>query len=64
MARQRNLFGTEAAVRSRAARTVLRLFDSLYEVAVDRNARIVWMNSKYKALLGWNATGTLKGARK
>ena len=53
----------EAAVRGRALRTLLKLFDSLYEgaVAIDRDSRIVWMNDKYKALLGWNGTEPIEG---
>ncbi|MCW5729724.1 MAG: sigma 54-interacting transcriptional regulator [Alphaproteobacteria bacterium] len=54
---------TEASLRSQAARTLLKLFDSLYEgaVAIDREARIVWMNDKYRALLGWNGTEPIEG---
>ena len=63
MVKRPEIFGNEAAVRSRAARTLLRLFDSLYEgaVAIDRDARVLWMNDKYKALLGWNGTEPIEG---
>ncbi len=54
---------SESAIRSQAARTLVKLFDSLYEgaVAVNRDARIVWMNDKYKALIGWNGTERVEG---
>lgn len=41
----------------------MSLFDQLYEGAVllDANACIVWMNDKYKALLGWNGTEPVEG---
>jgi transcriptional regulator with PAS, ATPase and Fis domain len=46
----------EANLRRQAARTLVELFDSLYEgaFAVDARGRVVWMNDKFKALLGWN----------
>lgn len=54
---------SDSLVRSRAARALFDLFDSLYEgaVVVDRDARIVWMNDKYKALLGWNGVEPIEG---
>ncbi len=53
----------EALVRSRAARSLVDLFDSLYEgaVLVDTQARIVWMNDKFKALVGWNGVEDIEG---
>ncbi len=53
----------EAEIRAHAARTLADLFDSLYEgaVAIDRDGRILWMNNKYKALLGWNGTDPVEG---
>jgi transcriptional regulator with PAS, ATPase and Fis domain len=53
----------EALVRSRAARTLMQLFDSLYEgaVMIDRAGRIAWMNDKYKAILGWNGVEPVEG---
>lgn len=53
----------EAEIRAHAARTLAGLFDSLYEgaVAIDRAGRILWMNNKYKALLGWNGTDPVEG---
>jgi len=54
---------SEALIRSQASHTMLELFDSLYEgaLAVDRDGRIVWMNDKYKALLGWNGVEPIEG---
>ncbi len=54
---------SEELIRSQAARSMLELFDSLYEgaLAIDRDARIVWMNDKYKALVGWNGTEKIEG---
>ncbi|SLN49701.1 sigma-54 interaction domain-containing protein [Oceanibacterium hippocampi] len=56
-------FGGEAAIRSQAQRTLVTLFDSLYEgaVVIDRAGRVVWMNDKYKALIGWNGLERLEG---
>lgn len=53
----------EAAARNSAARTLLGIFDSLYEgaVAVDADCRITWMNDKYRALLGLNGTEQIEG---
>jgi len=53
----------EAEVRSQAARTLMKLFDSLYEgaVVVDRQARVTFINDKYKALLGWNGVEPVEG---
>ena len=53
----------EVAARNSAARTLLGIFDSLYEgaVAVDAEARVTWMNDKYRALLGLNGTEPIEG---
>ncbi|HZD25302.1 MAG TPA: PAS domain-containing protein, partial [Alphaproteobacteria bacterium] len=53
----------EAEIRRQAARSLVDLFDRLYEgaFAVDTEARIVWMNDKFKALLGWNGTEAVEG---
>ncbi|MBE7635986.1 AAA family ATPase [Sneathiella sp. P13V-1] len=53
----------EAAVRQLAANSIARLFDNLYEgaVVVDTSAKIVWMNDKYKALIGWNGVEKMRG---
>ena len=53
----------EASARNSAARTLLGIFDSLYEgaVAVDADSRITWMNDKYRALLGLNGTEQIEG---
>ena len=53
----------EAEIRVQAARALADVFDSLYEgaFAVDKNARIIWMNDKFKALLGWNGTEPAEG---
>lgn len=61
MSRDRRI--DEALVRSRAARSLVDLFDSLYEgaVLVDTQARIVWMNDKFKALVGWNGAEHIEG---
>ncbi len=52
-----------ASVHARAVRSLFGLFDSLCEgaVAVDRNARIVWINDKYRALLGLGESETVLG---
>ncbi len=61
----KNSIREERALRTQAARTLLRLFDTLYEgaIAIDRDGRITWANGKYKALLGWNGTVPLEGCR-
>jgi len=53
----------EAQIRTQAARALADVFDSLYEgaFAVDKDARIVWMNDKFKALLGWNGLEPAEG---
>ena len=53
----------EAGIRAQAARTLVQLFDNLYEgaFAIDRSARIVWMNHKFKALIGWNGVEPVEG---
>ncbi len=63
MVKRPPIASTEAFLRSQAARTLRRLFDSLYEgaFAIDRAGRIVWMNDKYKALLGWNGVAPIEG---
>jgi len=63
MSRRQTPAATEASLRSQAARTLHKLFDSLYEgaVAVDASANIVWMNDKYRALLGLNGLETVEG---
>lgn len=55
--------GSDADVRHLASSALLRLFDSLYEgaVVVDRDGRIIWINDKYKALLGWNGVEPIEG---
>ena len=54
---------SDADVRSLASSALLWLFDSLYEgaVVVDREGRIIWINDKYKALLGWNGVEPIEG---
>lgn len=54
---------TEAEVRRYAARALSELFDSLYEgaFAIGRDGRVVWMNHKFKALIGWNGTEAIEG---
>ncbi|NPB22777.1 PAS domain-containing protein, partial [Shigella sonnei] len=39
------------------------LFDTLYEgaFAIDMEARVTWMNAKFKALIGWNGTEPVEG---
>lgn len=56
-------FESESAIRTQETRTLVKLFDSLYEgaIAVNRDARIVWMNDKYKALIGWNGIEPVEG---
>ncbi len=63
MARQLSPRANEADFRALAARTLVDLFDSLYEgaVSIDRDCRILWMNHKYKALLGWNGVDPVEG---
>jgi transcriptional regulator with PAS, ATPase and Fis domain len=53
----------EGEIRLKAARTLVKVFDELYEgaFAVDINCRIIWMNDKFKALIGWNGTESLEG---
>ncbi len=53
----------DLTVRQQAAQALARLFDSLYEgaIVVDAEARIVWMNDKYKALIGWNGVQPIEG---
>lgn len=53
----------EQTVYAQMARTMVGLFDSLYEglVAVNRDCRVVWMNNKYKALIGWNGLEDIEG---
>lgn len=53
----------EAEIRLKAARTLVKVFDDLYEgaFAVDVNCRIIWMNHKFKALIGWNGVEALEG---
>ena len=55
--------GFEAGIRRQAARTLVELFDKLYEgaFAIDREGRITWMNDKFKALLGWNGLEPVEG---
>jgi transcriptional regulator with PAS, ATPase and Fis domain len=50
-------------VRSLAASSLVKLFDSLYEgaVVVDQAGRITWINDKYKALIGWNGSEAIEG---
>jgi transcriptional regulator with PAS, ATPase and Fis domain len=54
----------EARIRRQAARTLADVFDRLYEgaFAVDLEGRVVWMNDKFKALLGWNGVEPLEGS--
>ncbi|WP_417821593.1 sigma-54 interaction domain-containing protein [Terasakiella sp.] len=53
----------EGEIRLKAARTLVKVFDDLYEgaFAVDTSCRIIWMNDKFKALIGWNGTEPLEG---
>jgi len=53
----------EAEIRRQAARTLADTFDRLYEgaFAIDRSGRIVWMNEKFKAILGWNGLDPVEG---
>ncbi len=53
----------EGEIRLKAARTLVKVFDDLYEgaFAVDTACRIIWMNDKFKALIGWNGTEALEG---
>ena len=54
---------SDAEVRSLAASSLVKLFDSLYEgaVVVDQAGRITWINDKYKALIGWNGSEAIEG---
>ncbi|MBK9020547.1 MAG: sigma 54-interacting transcriptional regulator [Sulfuritalea sp.] len=54
---------SDAEVRSLAASSLVKLFDSLYEgaVVVDHAGRITWINDKYKALIGWNGSEAIEG---
>jgi len=54
---------SDAEVRSLAASSLLKLFDSLYEgaVVIDQEGRITWINDKYKALIGWNGSEAIEG---
>ena len=54
---------SDAEVRSLAASSLVKLFDSLYEgaVVVDHDGRITWINDKYKALIGWNGSEPIEG---
>jgi transcriptional regulator with PAS, ATPase and Fis domain len=54
---------SDAEVRSLAASSLVKLFDSLYEgaVVIDQAGRITWINDKYKALIGWNGSEALEG---
>jgi len=54
---------SEKDIRSLAASTLLKLFDSLYEgaVAIDRSGHITWINDKFKAVIGWNGTEAIEG---
>ena len=54
---------SDAEVRSLAASSLVKLFDSLYEgaVVIDLAGRITWINDKYKALIGWNGSETIEG---
>ena len=54
---------SDAEVRSLAASSLVRLFDSLYEgaVVIDQAGRITWINDKYKALIGWNGSEAIEG---
>ena len=49
---------SDAEVRSLAASSLVKLFDSLYEgaVVIDLAGRITWINDKYKALIGSNGS--------
>jgi len=60
---RRSRENVEAGIRAQAARTLVQLFDNLYEgaFAIDRAANIVWMNHKFKALIGWNGTEPVEG---
>jgi transcriptional regulator with PAS, ATPase and Fis domain len=54
---------SDAEVRSLAASSLVKLFDSLYEgaVVIDQAGRITWINDKYKALIGWNGSEAIEG---
>jgi PAS domain-containing protein len=54
---------SDAEVRSLAASSLVKLFDSLYEgaVVIDHAGRITWINDKYKALIGWNGAEAIEG---
>ena len=54
---------SDAEVRSLAASSLVKLFDSLYEgaVVIDQSGRITWINDKYKALIGWNGSEAIEG---
>ena len=54
---------SDAEVRSLAASSLVKLFDSLYEgaVVIDQDGRITWINDKYKALIGWNGSEAIEG---
>ncbi|MCF8197319.1 MAG: sigma 54-interacting transcriptional regulator [Sulfuritalea sp.] len=54
---------SDAEVRSLAASSLVKLFDSLYEgaVVIDQEGRITWINDKYKALIGWNGSEQIEG---
>jgi transcriptional regulator with PAS, ATPase and Fis domain len=56
-------FSSDAEVRSLAASSLVKLFDSLYEgaVVIDQDGRITWINDKYKALIGWNGSEPIEG---
>jgi transcriptional regulator with PAS, ATPase and Fis domain len=61
--RRRAAAAREAGLRDRVARAAVELFDQLYEgaVLIDAAGTVLWMNDKYRAILGWNGMDPVEG---
>ncbi|GGB51840.1 sigma-54-dependent Fis family transcriptional regulator [Tistrella bauzanensis] len=61
--RRRAASAREAGLRDRIARAAVELFDQLYEgaVLIDAGGQILWMNDKYRAILGLNGMDPVEG---